>query len=83
MEDLLASLAGGKTFTKLDLAHACQQIPLEESINAHKVVYQYNKLLFGVAAALSDFQRTLDNLLQGISHVSVYGPIQHFSDGHI
>ena len=48
VEDLFATLAGGKTFTKLDLAHAYQQIPLEESseqyatINTHKGLYQCN-----------------------------------------
>ena len=31
VEDLLATLAGGKTFTKLVLVHAYQQIALEES----------------------------------------------------
>ena len=42
IEDLFATLAGGKSFTKLDLAHAYQQIPLEQSskqyvtINTHK-----------------------------------------------
>ena len=78
VEDLFATLAGGKTFTKLDLAHAYQQIPLEESskqyvtINTHKGLYQYNRLPFGVAAAPSIFQRTLENLLQGIPHVSIY-----------
>ncbi len=40
-DDLLASLAGGKTCTTLDLAHAYQQIPLNEDskklvcINTH------------------------------------------------
>ena len=76
--DLFATLAGGKTFTKLDLAHAYQQIPLEKSskqyvtINTHKGLYQYNRLPFGVAAAPSIFQRTLETLLQGIPHVSIY-----------
>ena len=77
-QDLFATLAGDKTFTKLDLAHAYQQIPLEESskqyvtINTHKGLYQYNRLPFGVAAAPSIFQRTLENLVQGIPHVSIY-----------
>ena len=41
-DDLFASLAGGRTFTTLDLAHAYQQIPLDEDsktlvyINTHK-----------------------------------------------
>ena len=42
IEDLFAQLAGGKTFTKLDFAHAYQQIELDEdskdcvTINTHK-----------------------------------------------
>ena len=48
IEDLFASLAGGKLFSKLDLAHAYQQIPLSEEskklvvINTHKGLYRYN-----------------------------------------
>ena len=72
------TLTEGKAFTKLDLAHAYQQIPLEETskqyvtINTHKGFYQYNRLPFGAAAAPSIFQRTLESLLQGISNVSIY-----------
>lgn len=57
INDLFASLAGGKEFSKIDLAHAYQQIPLDESskklvvINTHKGLYQYNRLPFGVASA--------------------------------
>ena len=36
-DDLFASLAGGKTFTTLDLAHAYQQIPLDEEYH-HRIV---------------------------------------------
>ena len=42
VEDLFTTLAGGKSFTKLDLAHAYTQIPLDEAskryvtINTHK-----------------------------------------------
>ena len=42
-QDLLSALAGGKRFTKLDLKHACQQLPLSEeskqflTINTSKV----------------------------------------------
>ena len=45
-EDLFASLAGGKTFTKLDLSQAYQQVELVEAsqryvtINTHKGLYQ-------------------------------------------
>ena len=46
VEDLFATLAGGKSFTKLDLAEAYQQIPLDETskqyvtINTHKGLYR-------------------------------------------
>ena len=49
IEDLLAPLAGGKSFSRLDLAHAYQQIKLEEesrkyvTINTHKVLSQYTQ----------------------------------------
>ncbi len=69
IEDLFASLAGGKAFTKLDLAHAYQQVLLHEdskqyvTINTHRGLYRYNRLPFGVASALAIFQRTMDTLL--------------------
>ena len=75
---LFALLSRGKSFSKLDLAHAYQQIPLDEeskeytTINTHKGLYWYNHLPFGVASALSMFQWTIENILQGIPHVCVY-----------
>ena len=62
IENLFATLSGGKSFIKLDLAHAYSQIPLSESskqyvtINTHTGLYRYNRLPFGVAAASSIFQ---------------------------
>ena len=76
-EDLLATLGGGNKFTKLDMSQAYQQLELEESskkfttINTHKGLYQYNRLPFGVSSAPGIFQRTVENLLQGIPHVVV------------
>lgn len=78
VEDLFSSLTGGKKFTKLDLAEAYQQLLLDDeskslvTINTHKGLYQYNRLPFGVTAAPSIFQRTMENLLQGIPNVCVY-----------
>ena len=46
VEDLFATLAGGKSFSKLDLAHAYSQIPLADAskqyvtVNTHKGLYQ-------------------------------------------
>ena len=77
-EDLFTSLSGGKYFSKLDLAQAYLQLPLDEAsrkyvtINTQKGLYQYTRLPFGVASAPSIFQRTMDNLLQGIPKVCIY-----------
>ena len=62
IDDLLASLGGGKTFTKLDLAHAYQQVTLADSakqyvvINTLQGLYCYNRLLFGITSAPAIFQ---------------------------
>ena len=62
IDDLLASLGGGKTFTKLDLAHAYQQVPLADCakqyvvINTLQGLYRYNRLPFGITSAPAIFQ---------------------------
>ena len=78
IEDILASLAWGEKFTKLDLSKAYLQIPIDEAsrkcvvINTHKELYQYTRMPFGVSSALSIFQRIMESLLQGIPKVIVY-----------
>lgn len=78
IDELFTSLAGGKAFSKLDLSHAYLQVELDEesrqyaTINTHKGLFQYKRLPFGVASAPSIFQRTMENLLQGIPGVCVY-----------
>ena len=69
IEDLFSKVAGGKTFTKLDLTHAYQQLPLVEeskdltTINTPKGLFRYTRLPFGVSVAPAIFQRTMDCLL--------------------
>ena len=76
-EDLLATLGGGKKFTKLDMSQAYQQLKLDEdskkytTINTHKGLFQYNRLPFGVSSSPGIFQQAIENLLQGIPHVVV------------
>ncbi len=71
-EDLLATLGGGKKFTKLDMSQAYQQLKLDEdskkytTINTHKGLFQSNRLPFGVSSSPGIFQRAIENLLQGI-----------------
>ena len=78
IEDLFAKLAGGKSFTKLDMSQAYQQIQLDEEsqkyvvINTHQGLFKYKRLPFGVASAPGIFQRVMENLLKGIPGVTVY-----------
>ena len=78
VDSLFASLAGETSFSKLDLAHANQQLCLDEdsrryvTINTHKGLFQYARLPFGVDSAPAIFQRTMELLLRGLPHVCVY-----------
>ncbi len=75
---LFVGLHGRKSFTKVDMSQAYQQILLEEDfkqllfINTHHGLFQYNCLHFGASSAPGIFQRTMETLLQGIAHVVVY-----------
>jgi hypothetical protein len=77
-EDLFASLSGGEVFTKLDLSAAYQQLELTEEskqylvVNTLKGLYKYHRLSYGVSTAPSIFQRTMDQILQGIEGVQCY-----------
>ena len=77
-EDLFARLAGGKTFSILDLSQAYLQIELDKdsrkfvAINTHKGLFQFTRLPYGVSSAPGIFQRTMEALLQDIPAVMVY-----------
>lgn len=57
IEDVFANLSAGEKFTKIDLRQAYLQLEMEEeskkylTINTHKGLFRYNRLLFGVASA--------------------------------
>ena len=76
-EDLLATLGGGVVYSKLDLSNAYQQIELDDeskecvTINTHRGLYRYNRLPYGVSSAPGIFQRTMENVLQGLDYVIV------------
>ncbi|KAK3087172.1 hypothetical protein FSP39_002564 [Pinctada imbricata] len=76
-EDLYAILGGGETYTKLDMNQAYNQLLLDEdskkyvTINTHKGLFTYNRLPYGVSSSGGIFQRTIENLLQGIPNVLI------------
>ena len=76
-EDLLATLAGGEKFTKLDMSKAYQQLLLDEdskkytTINTYKGLFQYTRLPYGISSAPGIFQRVMEDLLKNIPNVLV------------
>ena len=78
VDDLFATLSKGKVFSKIDLSHAYQQLPLTEEskkfvvINTHKGLFRYTRLPFGIFSAPAIFQRVMESVLQGIPKVVVY-----------
>lgn len=78
INDLFSVLAGGQTFSKLDLSQAYLQLMLDEeskkytTINTQKGLFQFNRLPFGISSAPSVFQRVMDTLFQGYEGILVY-----------
>ena len=76
IDDLYATLGGGKTYTKLDMSNAYQQLVLDQpsrqytTINTHRGLFQYSRLPFGVSASPGLFQRTMDKGIVIIFYVS-------------
>ena len=77
-DDIFATLAEGKWFSKIDLKHAYQQLNLTESscpyvtINTHRGLYRYTRLPLGVASAPALFQKVMDTVLQDLPKVICY-----------
>ena len=75
IEDIFANLSGGKHFTKIDLRNAYLQLEVDDAsknlltINTHKGLFRYNRMCFGVASAAAIWQRTIEQVLQGLPGV--------------
>ena len=78
IDEIFASLNGGKFFTKLDLSQAYHQVMLDESsrplttINTHCGLYQFVRLPYGASPCVGLFQRAMENVLKGLKGVSVF-----------
>ena len=78
IKDLMSQLAEGQKFSKIKLSQAYQQVQLDEvfhkfvTINTHKGLYQYTRVLFGIVSVLALFQKIMDTVLQGIPSTICY-----------
>nr|XP_034319447.1 uncharacterized protein K02A2.6-like [Crassostrea gigas] len=76
IQDIFASLAGGKKNLKIDLTQAYNKMEVDEAtrelmtINTQKGLYQYTRLQFGVAAAPAIWQRAIEQVLQWVPFTS-------------
>ena len=77
-EELFQKLNGGHKFSKLDLAEAYLQIPLDEKsaqltvINTHQGLYKFKRLPFGLSCAPAIFQKLIEQLVGDIPGVACY-----------
>lgn len=77
-DHLRCQLAGGNTFSRIDLKDAYLQFEVHPksrkylTISTHKGYYQFNRLPFGIVNAPSLFCRYIERLLEGIPNVAVY-----------
>ena len=78
IEDIFASLSGGEKSSKIDLAQAYNQIELEEesktyvTVNTPKDLFYYQHLPFGISTTPPIFQKSIEQVLQGLTGVHVY-----------
>jgi len=62
VDDMLANLANGQKFSKIDLANAYLQLELDDegeeilTISTHKGLYKFNHIPYGITSAPTIFQ---------------------------
>ena len=75
IDEIFASFAGGKKFSKIDLTEAYLAYEIAEehrkyfTISTPWGLYQYNRMLYGITDAPGKWQRVMDTALQGIPYV--------------
>ncbi|KAK6739479.1 hypothetical protein RB195_008142 [Necator americanus] len=77
-EDTFTKLNGGRYFSQLDLAETYLQLEVDDvskqllTINTHRVLYRFNRLLFGVKLPPGIFQQCMDALIAGLDGTAAY-----------
>jgi hypothetical protein len=69
---------GCKFFSVVDLKGAYLQVSVNEqsrkllTINTHRELYEYNRMIYGWSGAPSEFQRIIEQIIKGIPGCSAY-----------
>ena len=75
VEDLIVDLNGATVFSKIDLNQGYHQLELEESCRSittfatHTGLFRYKRLSFGINSSAEIFQKSIEEVLQGIEGV--------------
>lgn len=78
IDEVIATMGNAKVFSKIDLANAFLQLPLDDqskhltTITTPFGLYMYNFLPFGLKSSPGLFQTFMTKLLNGISNVLIY-----------
>ncbi|PFX23520.1 Uncharacterized protein K02A2.6 [Stylophora pistillata] len=78
IDEIFSNIAGGEKISKLDLSHAFLQIEVAEkcrpllTVNTHQGLYQYKRVVYGIASAPALWQKAMNQVLQGIPGTQCY-----------
>ncbi|XP_011688649.1 PREDICTED: uncharacterized protein K02A2.6-like [Wasmannia auropunctata] len=88
IDELFATMAGGTTFSKIDLKQAYLQLEVREedqqflTLNTHRGLYKPTRLMYGLASAPAIWQREIENILKDIPGVTVFLDDIKITDSH-
>jgi hypothetical protein len=77
-EDMSLQWVGCKIFSVIDLKGAYLQVKVNENsshmltINTHKGLFRYNRMIYGWSGAPAEFQRVVDQIIMGIPGCTAY-----------
>ena len=78
IDEIIANIGNASVFSKIDLANAFLQLPLEDdskiftTINTSEGLFRFNYLPFGLSSSPGTFQAFMTKILNNIDNVIVY-----------